>query len=66
MERVRRLALALRRLGDLAQAVLGVPNYERYLAHMRAHHPGEAPMTASEFARERMESRYSRPGGKCC
>lgn len=63
MERARRLAV---RLGELARAILGVPDYERYLAHMAVHHPGCAVMTRAEFARERLEARYSRPGAKCC
>ena len=66
MERVRRFAAALGRLGALVRAVIGVPDYERYVEHMRGHHSGEPFMTRGDFARERMEARYSRPGAKCC
>jgi uncharacterized short protein YbdD (DUF466 family) len=63
MGRVRRL---LGRLGDVARAVMGVPDYDRYLAHMRACHPLIQPMSAAEFARDCLEARYSRVGSKCC
>ena len=63
MERVRQFAA---RLGELARAILGAPNYERYVAHMRACHPGELPLSAAEFGKERMEARYSKVGSRCC
>ncbi|HEX6250118.1 MAG TPA: YbdD/YjiX family protein [Gemmatimonadaceae bacterium] len=60
----------LRQLARGARAVivrvLGVPDYAHYVAHMRAAHPHAVPLTAEQFARERMELRYSRPGAKCC
>lgn len=62
-ERVRRLAWEAR---AVLLRVLGVPDYECYVAHMRAAHPHADPLTAEQFARERMELRYSRPGSKCC
>ena len=63
MERAKTL---LRRVAEVARAVLGAPDYERYVAHMRACHPAAVPMTREEFAWERLEARYSKPGGKCC
>jgi uncharacterized short protein YbdD (DUF466 family) len=48
------------------RAVLGVPDYERYVAHMRASHPECAIVSREQFAKERMEARYSRPGARCC
>jgi uncharacterized short protein YbdD (DUF466 family) len=48
------------------RAVLGVPDYRRYVDHMRASHPGRAPMSLTEFARDRLENRYNRPGARCC
>ncbi len=56
----------LRRLARLARAIAGVPDYDRYLAHMRRHHPGDLPLTPEAYARDRMEARYSRPGARCC
>ena len=61
---------ALRRLtgdvGRVLRAIIGAPDYERYLAHAAARHPDCQPLTRDEFARQRLESRYSRPGSRCC
>lgn len=45
----------------------GVPDYEGYVAHMRANHPDEAPLPYGEFFRERQDARYARGGrSPCC
>ena len=57
------------RLRDTARAlrvVLGAPDYERYLAHMRARHPDATPLAHDAFQRDRERARYSRPGARCC
>ena len=46
--------------------IIGVPDYERYLAHVTAHHPNERPLGPEEFVRQRQVDRYSRPGSRCC
>jgi uncharacterized short protein YbdD (DUF466 family) len=48
------------------RTIIGVPDYERYVRHMQARHPGCPVLTQAEFARERLESRYSKPGSRCC
>jgi uncharacterized short protein YbdD (DUF466 family) len=48
------------------RAMLGAPDYERYVAHMCAAHPGRQPMSREEFQCERLESRYNKPGSRCC
>jgi uncharacterized short protein YbdD (DUF466 family) len=58
-ERLERAACVVRR-------IIGVPDYERYVAHVRAHHPGTEPLTEAEFTRQRLADRYSRPGTRCC
>jgi uncharacterized short protein YbdD (DUF466 family) len=68
--RARTAIAALRaRLAHLARVVrivMGVPDYERYVAHVRRHHPGEAPLSRDAFVRERLDARYARPGSRCC
>ena len=52
-----------------ARLMIGVPDYEAYVAHRRQVHPGEPVMTYEEFFRERQASRYGENGGKisrCC
>jgi uncharacterized short protein YbdD (DUF466 family) len=48
------------------RAVLGVPDYQRYLAHMRTAHPGDRVMNETEFNHTRMNDRYNRTGSRCC
>ncbi len=51
----------------LLGALVGMPDYEAYLAHHRAHHPEREAMSAKEFFRNRQEARYGKGGGgKCC
>lgn len=54
------------RLAAALRAVIGVPDYERYVAHVRASHPGSLPLPREEFWRACQEDRYSRPGNRCC
>lgn len=56
-------------LARTARLMVGVPDYEAYIAHRRLVHPGEPVMTYEEFFRERQASRYGENGGKvsrCC
>lgn len=48
------------------RAVLGAPDYERYLLHVRECHPDRVPMSREAFEQERLAARYSRPGSRCC
>lgn len=48
------------------RAVLGVPDYQRYLTHMRTAHPGDRVMSETEFNHTRMNDRYNRTGSRCC
>ncbi|MGH7604753.1 MAG: YbdD/YjiX family protein [Gemmatimonadaceae bacterium] len=54
------------RSGSFLRAMLGVADYDRYLAHMRNVHPGDRVMTETEFTHAWMNDRYNRPGTRCC
>ena len=56
----------LRRCVAVVRTVIGVPDYDRYVRHMRARHPDCPLLTPAEFASERLEARYRRPGSRCC
>ena len=56
----------LTRAASIVRAVLGVPDYGRYLSHMRSVHPGDRVMSETEFRHTRMNDRYNRAGSKCC
>ena len=55
-----------RRAADVVRRVIGVPDYEGYLAHMRERHPGCVPLTREGFLAERLQAKYERPGSRCC
>ncbi|HUO51112.1 MAG TPA: YbdD/YjiX family protein [Gemmatimonadaceae bacterium] len=54
------------RIARVIRRILGAPDYERYVAHRRAKHPGEPVMSRDEFVRDRQAARYERPGARCC
>jgi len=56
----------LERTLKVVRTVIGAPDYERYVAHMRDHHPECEVASRDEFMRQRLETRYSRPGSRCC
>lgn len=58
-ESIQRAACVLRR-------IIGVPDYDRYLAHVHAHHPDAVPLSHDEFVRQHMLDKYTTPGGRCC
>jgi len=41
-----------------ARSMIGIPDYETYVAQRKATHPGEPVMTYEEFFRQRQEARY--------
>jgi uncharacterized short protein YbdD (DUF466 family) len=52
-----------------ARLMVGMPDYDAYLAHRQAEHPGEPAMSRTEFHRERTERRYGGGAdriGRCC
>lgn len=58
-----------RMLSQTARLMVGVPDYDTYVAHRQATHPGEAVMSREEYVRDRQDRRYG--GGKgsalrCC
>ena len=50
----------------MLRRVIGVPDYDHYLAHWRRCHPGDVPMSRDVFAAEALVRRYERPGSRCC
>jgi uncharacterized short protein YbdD (DUF466 family) len=64
-----RWSAAARCLCQGARLMVGVPDYDTYLAHRRATHPDKPAMSYAEFFRERQSARYGagRTGGfRCC
>lgn len=59
-------ASSVARTLTIVRAIVGAPDYARYLAHQRAKHPDATPLSREEFARERERARYEGTGGRCC
>lgn len=53
-------------LGQSMRLMVGLPEYDTYLAHMELTHPDQTPMTYEEFFRERQEARYGGKRATCC
>lgn len=64
--RVRRWLAALGRMAAVVRRMIGVPDYDTYLAHMRERYPGCAPLDRQTFERERLTARYKATGSRCC
>lgn len=65
----RQLSSAGKYLGQAAKLMIGVPDYDNYVQHMKLTHPDQEPMNYSEFFRERQDSRYGvngKGGFRCC
>ena len=60
------LRIRLRRAAYIVRRVIGVPDYESYVAHVRECHPGTVAMSREDFERARLHDKYSRPGQRCC
>ena len=60
------LADQVKKVAKVVRTIIGVPDYDRYVAHVKECHPGQPPMTRDEFAKSRMEARYNQPGNRCC
>ncbi len=61
------LATLARGARETALLMLGVPDYDAYVAHLRAAHPERVPATRDAFFTLRQQARYG--GGKglpCC
>jgi uncharacterized short protein YbdD (DUF466 family) len=47
-------------------AVIGAPDYGRYLEHHAACHPAGTPLTEREFYEQFLGWRYGGGPGRCC
>jgi uncharacterized short protein YbdD (DUF466 family) len=63
---MRRLADTVSRLGSVLRRVIGAPDYERYLSHLRVAHPDREPLSREQFVRDSMVRRYGKGASRCC
>lgn len=61
------LAKVGRYLGQATKLMIGMPDYDNYIEHMRVGHPDQTPMTYEESFHERQDVRHGGKGGaRCC
>jgi uncharacterized short protein YbdD (DUF466 family) len=65
-ERRARLLERARALRKAYLQVFGIPDYEAYLAHMGARHPGQAVLSQRAFFAWAIDRKYSMRGPRCC
>jgi uncharacterized short protein YbdD (DUF466 family) len=54
------------RVSYVVRRIVGVPDYESYVRHMRKHHREREPLSQREFVQQCWADKYSRPGHRCC
>ena len=64
----RKLQHVARFFSQGARLMVGVPDYDNYVALMARNHPGQPVMSQSAFFRERQEARYGKRSctTRCC
>ena len=62
-----RIGRAGRYLAQTLRLMVGVPDYDAYVAHMKANHPDAPLMSYEAFFRDRQQARYGAGRGvRCC
>ena len=58
---------AVRSARAAVEVVVGLPDYDRYVAHLRDTHPETAVLSRDAFFRARQVARFGSGGGlRCC
>ena len=61
-----RLRTFVSRLCETGRLMIGVPDYETYVAHMAAKHPDKPAMSYRDFFDNRQKARYGGGMSRCC
>ena len=56
----------IRALRQACRQIVGIPDYDRYVAHMAKHHPTDAVLSRKEFFARAIDRKYGRSGPRCC
>jgi uncharacterized short protein YbdD (DUF466 family) len=43
-----------------------MPDYQQYVSHLHAHHPGQPVLSEAEFFRQYLEARQAGGPPRCC
>jgi uncharacterized short protein YbdD (DUF466 family) len=55
-----------RRFRTAFKQIVGMPDYPRYIAHAREHHPGCPLLSEREYYEQYLATRYGGGGTRCC
>ncbi len=55
-----------RGIRQICRQLFGIPDYERYLAHAEARHPGAPVLSRRDFCAQAIERKYGKSGPRCC
>lgn len=53
-------------IAQICRQLFGIPDYERYLAHAAARHPGAPVLSRRDFCARAIERKYGESGPRCC
>ena len=56
----------LQRLRQACRQMFGIPDFDRYLAHMHARHPDAPVLSEREFHAMAIDRRYGASRPRCC
>ena len=56
----------LRDVRQVCRQIFGIPDYERYLAHAAARHPGKPVLSRGAYCAQVIEHKYGKGGQRCC
>jgi uncharacterized short protein YbdD (DUF466 family) len=60
------LLRSLAQAAAIVRRIIGAPDYEHYLAHMRTRHPELTPLSRDRFTAAQLSARFEKPGARCC
>ena len=60
------IRVRLTRIAQVVRRIIGAPDYDAYLSHLRRCHPEQVALTKADFARDVLTRRYETPGNRCC
>lgn len=60
------LRIRIRSVLSVFRQVLGLPDYERYLAHAAERHPDLPVLSRAAFCERELKRKYGEGGARCC
>lgn len=63
---ISRLSTRLHLFACAARGIAGMPDYQRYVEHLRLCHPEQVPVGEREFFADYLRARYADGPNRCC